>query len=181
MNRSINGFNGLNVSYVYGVYPNGTIIDLTERYTNVSLLKISVVDENNDPIEGAILRFDSFNLLENGKEISNLECTTGKDGTCELKLGGGSYRAKVFIGNKIFGYGNETKFYLNEEEPKKIRIIIKKSLSNIRLSPMTEEVISELVAIIIGFSLLWSYFVIISVESFLLHKFLKGMAGRKIL
>jgi len=180
MNRSINGSNGLNMSYVYGVYPNGTIIDLTERYTNVSLLKISVVDENNDPIEGAILRFDSFNLLENGKEISNLECTTGKDGTCELKLGGGSYRAKVFIGNKIFGYGNETKFYLNEEEPKKIRIIIKKSLSNIRLSPMTEEVISELVAIIIGFSLLWSYFVIISVESFLLHKFLKEIVDRKI-
>jgi len=181
MNRSINGSNGLNMSYVYGVYPNGTIIDLTERYTNVSSIKISVVDENNNPVENAILRFDSFNLLENGKEISNLECATDKDGTCELKLGGGSYRAKAFIGNKIFGYGNETKFYLNEEEPKEIRIIIKSSLLNIRLSPMTEEVISELVIIIIGFSLLWFYFVIISWESFLLHKFLKGIVDRKIL
>ena len=181
MNRSINGSNGLNVSYVYGVYPNGTIIDLTERYTNVSLLKISVVDENNNPLEGVILRFDSFNLLENGKEISNLECATDKDGTCKLKLGGGSYRVKVFVGNKIFGYGNETKFYLNEEELKEIRIVIKRSLPNIRLSPRTEEVILELVIIIIGFSLLWSYFVIISVESFLLHKFLKGIVDRKIL
>ena len=146
----------LNISFVYGTYPNGTIVDLTERYTNVSLLKVSVVDEKNNPIEGAIVRFDSFNYFKNGWEIYN--CTTDKEGICKLKLGGGRYRVRVFVGNGVVGYYNEVIFDLTEGEEKEIRIVIKKNFFNLAISPEMAEKFVEMIEMMIGFLILWSGF-----------------------
>ena len=44
---------GLNVSYVYAEYPNGTIVDVTEKYTDTGTLRILVTRDDGKPAEGA--------------------------------------------------------------------------------------------------------------------------------
>jgi len=51
-----------NFSYVFGVYPNGTTVNLTHRYANISTLVITVTDREGRPIKGAKVLLFSNNL-----------------------------------------------------------------------------------------------------------------------
>ena len=91
-------YRGLNVSYVYAQYPNGTVVDITERYTNTSTVKIKAVYDNA-PMAQAKVEIFSLNLKVNRKirefPIIGLDCYTNQNGVCQVKLGGGKYKIVV--------------------------------------------------------------------------------------
>jgi len=146
----------LNVSYVYGEYPNGTIVNLTERYTNTSLVKILVLDEDNKPIEFANIQFYSFNLNNQEREIKHLECFTDQNGSCNVRLGGGKYKIKVIKLDDFVGYFNEVSFELIEGETKGVTMVLKKDLMHITIHPFIQRIGMEILAPILGFT--WLFF-----------------------
>ena len=85
----------LNVSYVYAEYPNGTIVDVTERYTNTGTLVIHVVYADGKPAKNISIDILSLNYHLTGIYIAGLNCITNDEGLCRIKLGGGKYRIIV--------------------------------------------------------------------------------------
>ncbi len=153
---------GLNVSYVYGVYPNGTLVDLTERYTNTGQLKIVVIDVNNKPIKNANIEFYSFNLKNQERRIYYLDCVTNEEGYCDVRLGGGKYKAKAVVMYGLIGYANEETLELIEGETKEVTIVIRGELGFVKLSPVLESILQiVIVPVVLGFTYLCSLYVCI--------------------
>jgi hypothetical protein len=152
---------GLNVSYVYGMYPNGTLVDLTERYTNTGQLKILVVDVNNKPIKNAGIEFYSFNLNNQERKIHHLDCVTDENGYCNVRLGGGKYKVKAIIMHGLIGYANESMFELVEGQTREVIIVIREELRFLKLSPILESFLQEAVSAVCGFMYLYLFSIIL--------------------
>jgi len=88
-----------NVSYVYAIYPDKPDYkeDITNRYTNVTNITISVVDDNTNPVEGAEIKVYSLNRLE--ERYTDLHNTTNSSGKHTFTLGGGEYKFKASKGD----------------------------------------------------------------------------------
>lgn len=102
-----------NISYVYAEYANGTIQDVTSRYTNVSNITIKVVDDTSTPLSNVALSVKSYNRFSNGKD-SRKEVFTNDEGIVSLTLGGGEVE---FISQKgmFLPWHNETRFTFQDE------------------------------------------------------------------
>ncbi|MEM1582838.1 MAG: transglutaminase domain-containing protein [Candidatus Bathyarchaeia archaeon] len=162
---------GLNVSFVYAQYPNSNIIDLTERYTNTSLVRVVVLDRNNNLIENATVKFCSLNLNNVEREIRHLEGLTNSDGLCEVKLGGGKYKAKAVKFYGFLGYSAYTQFELAENEIKEVRVVLQEDPIHLVMSPTIELITSQLITIFIGFIWLNSLFLLLEVTLVVLNRF----------
>ena len=67
---------GINRSYMFALYPNGTTEDVTYQYTNFSNLTIMVVDENKIPITNASINVFSNNHPKKKEIDTEISCTT---------------------------------------------------------------------------------------------------------
>ena len=75
-------------------------INLLENYAETRKVKVRVVDENNQPVENALVRFQVYNYAE---LYSIAESTTGKDGEVSIISGKGDLMIWVSK-NDYFGY-----------------------------------------------------------------------------
>lgn len=94
---------GVNVSYVYARYPNGTIVNVTDRYTSTGTLKVIVIYSDGRPVVNSIIEFYSLNLRDTGMPIVGITCTTDAEGLCQIQLGGGKYRVRAVVWRGAFG------------------------------------------------------------------------------
>ena len=118
----------LNVSYVYAKYPNGTMVNVTERYTGTGTLEILVVQDNGKRVEGAIIEVYSLNWLSNGVLIRGLKCLTGPGGLCTIRLGGGSYRVKAIRVEGWLLYSDEILIELSEGTNRTVTLTLRRDL-----------------------------------------------------
>jgi len=104
-----------NVSYVYAEYVNGSIVDVTPIYTNVTNITIRVMDEKGYPFAGVKLYVISHNRdCPRNTGIPNL--ITNKSGICTFSIGGGRYTIKAVKDGFIPLHG-EIKITAIENQP----------------------------------------------------------------
>lgn len=140
----------VNVSYVYARYPNGSIVDVTDRYTNTSLIRIRVTYPNGKPVENASLEFYSLNLGE-PRLLKHLSPCTNASGSCSVKLGGGLYKLKVIKMEGLFGYSEEIEFEVEEGKPESLTLILQKDIFHLALSSEAISIISQVALPMFGF------------------------------
>jgi hypothetical protein len=132
-----NGGWGKNISAVWYRDSKGRIHSVTERYTNVSKIKIKVLFDNR-PVENATVIIKSWYLKENHPKyrkrplFTSITNKTDTNGIAEVELGGGKYTivAEKDIFKNIIGYRSEkiirigeNNEYFYEINPKKITIL----------------------------------------------------------
>lgn len=118
-----NNWGRLGVTYVYAIYPNGTIEDVTYRYTNLSNLTIITFDEAKNPIPNVNVRILSNNNRKNVD--TDLILITNSEGKINLKIGGGSYTIISKINNNNTNFFNKTTISVVENENISYPIILK--------------------------------------------------------
>lgn len=98
-NLSARGFESVhtlskNISYVYAEYPDGHREDITSRYTNLTTISITAVDELGKPVPGATVSIFSYNKNKGGDdtEYSN---RTDSDGKATVMVGGGDIKLVI--------------------------------------------------------------------------------------
>ncbi len=99
--------NWSNISYVFALYPNGTIDDITYRYTNLNNLTVLAFDENQKLISNVSIQIFSNNRPDKKRIDTGINCLTDPKGKCEIKLCGGNYT--------IYGQKKDNLLHLNAE------------------------------------------------------------------
>ncbi|MCD1295901.1 hypothetical protein CUJ83_12935 [Methanocella sp. CWC-04] len=84
----------LDISYAYALYPNGTIEDVTYRYTNLSNINIYVYDGNENTVNNSTIKIYSNNKRPN--LFTNLSLETGQSNCINYNIGSGNYNIEVF-------------------------------------------------------------------------------------
>jgi hypothetical protein len=100
-----------NVTYIYGEYPNGTKVDITHRYSNVTTVNVQVIDSNGNPSIDIRVWIVSNN--RNDPRDTLLRNSTNENGFCSFIVGGGNITMKAKSGDFIPEYGEKT-FTYNE-------------------------------------------------------------------
>ena len=104
------------LSYVYALDPNGTEIDVTNKYTDTG--KLTVFVENNDlAVENAKITIKSRSLIDNfGYSDPHfcMEKYTNSSGICEFSLGGNNYTITAETGT-FFGSKSEIVYQVTEQ------------------------------------------------------------------
>ena len=119
-----NNWGRLGMSYVYALYPNGTMEDVTYRYTNVSNLTIIAFDESKNAIPNVNIRILSHNHKKNVD--TDLILTTNSKGKNNLKIGGGSYTIISKINDGNMNLINKTTINIVENKNISLPIILRK-------------------------------------------------------
>ena len=148
---------GLNVSYVYAKYTNGTAVDITERYTNTSTIKIKVI-QNNTPVAQAKIGIYSLNYYkDHGLPIIGATCYTNQNGICQIRLGGGKYRVTVekhYDGSIYFG---ETIIETTEGKDYSVTMALNKK--HIIIPPTVNTFLMHVLFLAIGLVLLCAFYI----------------------
>ena len=129
-NRTING-KVVNLSYAFALYPNGSIEDITARYTNISYLTVFTYNENMNPIPNVSVFVLSNNYMKNWN--TGVNCTTDVEGKCKISLGDGDYTI-LALSQDFIPLTNETSIRLEENKNTTIRMILKPDPARILLS-----------------------------------------------
>jgi len=90
----------LNISYVFALYPNSSIEDVTSRYTRTSTIKIKVTTNEGNVVPNATVIVYSKNYNPVG-QFTGLTCKTDENGRCVFQLGGGKYKIEVIDSSVI--------------------------------------------------------------------------------
>jgi hypothetical protein len=102
-----------NVSYIYAEWLNGTRVDVTYRYTNLTNISLKVIDEEGNPISNIPVKLYSHNRVK--KLYTGLSKNTNSTGECLFTIGGGDYSFKVDGGFfSILKGENRSKFPEND-------------------------------------------------------------------
>lgn len=139
----------LNISYAYAIYPNGTIEDVTNRYTNTSNLTLSLKDSGNNSIDNATVLVFSNNRYTH--RYTNISCITNSSGTCRFVLGDGNYSIEVKKG-LLFG---EVKVGLEQGADQKLNLNLKNNyLKSLEKAIDTNQITYIILSAIISYILL---------------------------
>ena len=92
------------LSYIYAIYPNGSKVDVTSRYTTTAMVNIIVINKHKEPIPGIKVYVISHNYFKEGR-FAGLVCITNRNGRCTIKLGGGAYTLVAKSNDHIPLYG----------------------------------------------------------------------------
>jgi len=111
-----------NISYISGEYSNGTKVDITYRYSNVTRVNVQVIDSNGNPLSNVGIWIISNNRLIS--RDTNLKNYTNDDGLCSFLMGGGNITLKAKSKDFIPEYGEKT-FIFNESGIHNITIRMK--------------------------------------------------------
>jgi len=115
---------GLNISYVYALYPNGSVEDVTTRYTDTGIVNIKVVDVNGNSVQGAVIKVTSNNYKPNWPSVI-LTCHANDTGECSFRVGGGNYTLKTYAGLFLF---NKTNIIVKEGTQTNITITLSRNI-----------------------------------------------------
>ena len=112
-----------NISYVFAEYSNGKKEDITYRYTNLSQINITTIDEKNNPIANVEIEVLSFNKFDDGI-CTGLKFVTDDSGKYTLNIGGGDVKfiAKGKINKSLYG---EYRYYFEDNEYYNLTINLK--------------------------------------------------------
>jgi hypothetical protein len=110
-----------NISYVEAIYPNGTVEDITSRYTDMGVFLVTVVDQNNQTVSNASVSVISYNKADHQPRSTNLTKTTGENSQANLVLGDGAYKITA-TNSTLTGSSNE--IMLNPNETKNVTVVI---------------------------------------------------------
>ena len=116
----------LNVSYVFALYPNGTIEDVTSRYTRTSTMKIRITTNEENILPNATITVYSKNYNSAG-QFTGLTCKTDENGECVFYLGGGKYEIKV-IDNSVIPRLAKIELEVKEDSTITLSLHAKKSI-----------------------------------------------------
>jgi len=116
-----------NISYIYAESQNGTIEDITRRYTNLSYLRIKTVDENNIPVSNVEISVKSFNRFSNGADTGKV-VYINNSGEYLLEIGGGDIEL-ISQQGVIFPLYNQIRLYLEDDEISSIQIQLKRDIT----------------------------------------------------
>ncbi|PNX49790.1 MAG: hypothetical protein BV457_00470 [Thermoplasmata archaeon M9B1D] len=103
-----------NVSYVIAEYLNGTIVDITSRYTKIVNISIAAQDENGNTLSNVKIKIKSNNRYS--AYDTRLSNTTNQNGICSFTLGGGDYIFES-ITNDIIPLFREKSIVFTEDIP----------------------------------------------------------------
>lgn len=148
--RFYEGSWGYKVSYAEAVYPNGTVEDVTSRYTDTGRFNVTVMDQNGDPVSNASVTVNSYNRADlpayRLPMPTGLVKTTGQDGKVELVIGDGQYQ--ITASNDTL-QGSLDRVLLNVSEVKPINITLQQK----RPDMVTESIMQnmDLVKVVIIF------------------------------
>lgn len=106
---------GLDISYVFAEYPNGTKEDITYLYSSLCDLSVHTIDINGNNLSKSIVRFLSNNYRSSSD--TGLICTTSDDGVCNVSIGCGRYTLFATGEN---GYYSRESFVLDNSTSKDI-------------------------------------------------------------
>ncbi len=113
-----------NISYVFAEYSNGTIEDITYRYSgDLSNVNISVVDQNLNPISNAkVTVFSNNRFIRQG---TGLSFETDEYGKYSLKIGRGNVTLETVKdeGNDYL-YNESTHNFIDEESYYDLTIVL---------------------------------------------------------
>ncbi|MCX6817287.1 MAG: transglutaminase-like domain-containing protein [Candidatus Aenigmarchaeota archaeon] len=114
-------------SIIKKYYPNGTVVDVTNEYTDTGHVVLMVLDEYGKPIDSATATAKSHSLMESDPTFTapkdSEHCITNSSGICELNLGGNNYTFAV--SKYLFVYMNETESLVSENSNLEITITSK--------------------------------------------------------
>lgn len=139
-----------NISYVFAEYIDGTREDITYRYTNLTHVNITTVDENLNPVPDVEIEVFSYNRA-NGGINTELKFETNKNGEYKLNMGGGDVKFASKTKDIIPLY-NETRMTFIDGEYQNVTIILKSDFTKGYLLPIIALtcVIVVIVAILIS-------------------------------
>jgi len=112
-----------NLSYVYAEYPDWRREDIAYRYTNLSQINITAVDENLNPIPCAEISVISYNKFIGGAN-TGLTFKTDENGKYRLNIGGGDLKL-ISKTNDIIPLYNETRQRFYDDEFYDVTVILK--------------------------------------------------------
>lgn len=123
-----------NLSYIVAEYPNRETEDITYRYTNLTHINITTVDENRDILPNIEISVISYNRFPDGVE-TGYKCFTDENGKCQLSLGGGDLKIIAQNADIIPMYGENRSYFhddssvdiileLNQDWTKNIYLVV---------------------------------------------------------
>lgn len=122
MEKKVNRIHG-NVSYVYAEYLNGTKVDITYRYTNLTNITISAIDEDGNDLHNIKIIVKSNNRYH--KRNTGLNNDTNDNGSCTFTIGGGNYTFEALSNDIIPLYGEITDEFPENHSSHEATIILK--------------------------------------------------------
>jgi hypothetical protein len=112
-----------NISYIYAKYPDGRTEDITNRYTNLTHINITTVDEFNKPVPNIGISVDSYNKFVNGKSTEK-KFSTDSNGNYLLEIGGGDIKL-IAKSNDFIPLYNESRRTYSDNEYQNVVIVLK--------------------------------------------------------
>jgi|GEM_PF-1873951 len=112
-----------NISYVFAEYSNGSKEDITYRYTNLTHINITTIDENHNPVPYVEISIISYNKESDGKDTS-YSSKTDKNGKYQLNIGGGDIKL-ISKTNGIIPLYNETRQRFYDDEFYDVTVVLK--------------------------------------------------------
>jgi len=97
-----------NLSYVAIYFQNGSVTEVTKDYSDTSLLNVSVLNRQGNPVKNAAIIIRSHSLIEShisNETFESTHCFTGDSSYCVFSLGDGKYTIKAmstFFNNVVF-------------------------------------------------------------------------------
>jgi hypothetical protein len=152
-----------NISYVYAIYPDNNIEDVTSNYTKVSNLTILVINNNQEPIKDVEVKLYSNNKKTN--KYTNLSIVSNCNGLCRFTIGQGSYNIE---GNSNNTTGKLSKIILIDGEDRKENLILNAPLNNPNYN--TNEIIYINAIIITAIMVLLSFFILMLIKVYDIEK-----------
>jgi len=116
----------LNISYVFAEYPNGRRKDVSNRYTNLSSITFTLIDQKGNFISNAVIQVISNNL-KNKYKNTELNCTTNDKGQCSLSIGGGNYEL-IAKTNDFIPLYKKSKMIIEENRKYNRTLILEKKI-----------------------------------------------------
>ena len=125
----ISRFTKRDVPLIFAEYPNGTKVPVTDRYlNNTKAVNITVVDENNKPMENIEVSFFSGSGLFATDYEYRLK--TDENGKCKIKLGKGTISFRAHTDGFIYLSGEKLEVLDGNKAPEVV-IVLKKNFSNV--------------------------------------------------
>ncbi|NJE00217.1 hypothetical protein E3E26_10590 [Thermococcus sp. LS1] len=144
---------GKALSYVYAIYPNGSKVDITSRYTKTATLNINVVDTNKNPLPNIKVYVLSHNYFKDGR-FTGLICKTDYNGKCTIELGGGAYTL-VAKSDGIIPLYAEKYVVLNENKTYHKTIMVSRNVLHMSYPTWIGTIIKGCVSILVWLSLIF--------------------------
>ncbi|RLF51031.1 MAG: hypothetical protein DRN24_05600, partial [Thermoplasmata archaeon] len=121
-----------NLSYIIAENPDGTIDDITYRYTNLTQINITTINEDGDPLPDIELSITSYNRYPNGAD-TKYKGKTNEKGQYQMLIGGGDLKLVAQSSDIIPLYAENRSYFLDDSSTNVVLILHQDWTKNIYL------------------------------------------------